>query len=186
MDSAVWRVAAGRTVERRHAVRVVTDGQNWLLAIRRYMIAMTAGNLVWEVAQLPLYTVWRRGTPSEMAAAAFHCLLGDLVIASVTLTFALALFGTPTWPHEKFWTVGSAVILGGVGYTIYSEYANTVLRVSWAYSAWMPTLPVFGTGIAPLVQWLVVPALALTHASSRLSVNTLVGTKKQIDDHRTC
>ena len=96
----------------------------------------------------------------------------------MTFTLALALFGTPHWPHEKFWTVGAAVILGGVGYTIYSEYANTVLRVSWAYSAWMPTLPVLGTGIAPLVQWLVVPALALRHASSRSPVNTLVGTQE--------
>jgi len=53
----------------------ITDRQNWLVAIRRYMVAMTAGNLVWEVAQLPLYTVWRRGTLSDIAAAVFHCLV---------------------------------------------------------------------------------------------------------------
>ncbi len=178
MDSAVWRAAAGKTVERGHAVRT-TDGQAWLAAIRRYMIAMTAGNLVWEVAQLPLYTVWRRGTPSDIAAAVFHCLLGDLVVASVALTLAVALFGVPAWPNEKSWVVGAAVIFGSVSYTIYSEYVNTVLRASWAYSTWMPTLPVLGTGIAPLVQWSVVPALALSHANARLSVSTLVGTKKQ-------
>ena len=55
---------------------------------------------------------------SDIAAAVFHCLVGDLVIASVALTLALALFGTPAWPHERFWTVGTALILGGVGYTI--------------------------------------------------------------------
>lgn len=137
---------------------------NWLIAIRRYLIAMTLGNMVWETAQLPLYTLWGRGTPSAIAAAVFHCVLGDLAIASVALMLAFAFFGASTWPKEKFWEVATAVIALGVGYTIYSEYTNTVQRPAWAYSAWMPTLPVLGTGLAPLAQWLVVPLLALLDA----------------------
>src|SRR5215467_10683065 len=31
------------------------------------------GHFFWEVAQLPLYTLWRTGTPREIAFALFHC-----------------------------------------------------------------------------------------------------------------
>jgi len=35
------------------------------------------------------------------------------------------------------------------------------VRQSWAYSPLMPVLPVTGTGLAPLLQWIVVPSTAL-------------------------
>jgi hypothetical protein len=79
--------------------------------------------------------------------------------------------GSPAWPDKPF-SVMSAVIIGSAGYTIYSEYANTVLLASWAYSGWMPTLPWLGTGIAPLAQWVVVPMLALSFAGSSPRTNT--------------
>ena len=63
--------------------------------------------------------------------------------------------------------IAVAVVGIGVAYTIGSEYVNTIVRRSWSYSEWMPTLPWLGTGLAPLAQWLVVPALALRAARHR-------------------
>jgi hypothetical protein len=66
--------------------------------------------------------------------------------------------------------VFAAVLAGGVAYTIYSEWLDTTVRQSWAYSPLMPVLPITGTGMAPLLQWIVVPstALALTrHVKQR-------------------
>jgi hypothetical protein len=37
---------------------------------------------------------------------------------------------------------------------------NTVVRRSWTYAERMPTLPLFGTGLAPLMQWITVPVVA--------------------------
>jgi hypothetical protein len=37
--------------------------------------------------------------------------------------------------------VAIATVGLGVCYTIGSEYINTVVRRSWAYTEWMPTLP---------------------------------------------
>jgi len=31
---------------------------------------------------------------------------------------------------------------------------------NWAYSEFMPTLPVTGTGLSPLAQWIVIPLIA--------------------------
>jgi hypothetical protein len=40
---------------------------------------------------------------------------------------------------------------------VFSEWLNTEIRGSWAYTLAMPTLPVVGTGLAPLAQWIVIP-----------------------------
>ena len=102
---------------------------------------MAVGNLVWETAQLPLYTLWRTGTPAQIAAAVVHCTLGDMVIAIIILVVALTLFGTPAWPDEKFRRVLMAALAGGIGYTIYSEYVNTGSRASWGGESLMRTVP---------------------------------------------
>jgi len=48
-----------------------------------------------------------------------------------------------------------------LAYTIFSESMNTVWRESWAYSAWMPVVPILGTGLSPFAQWILIPAAAL-------------------------
>jgi hypothetical protein len=49
-------------------------------------------------------------------------------------------------------------------YTGYSEYLNTEVRRSWTYSDLMPRLPGLGIGLSPILQWLLVPAVALIWA----------------------
>jgi hypothetical protein len=129
--------------------------------VRRYLLAVAAGNLVWEVAQLPLYTLWQDGTPGSIAFAVLHCTAGDVAIAAAALTLALVLVGSPEWPTQRFGPVLVACVAVGVAYTAYSEYLNVVVRRAWAYSTLMPVLPGSGIGLAPLAQWIVLPSLAL-------------------------
>ena len=42
-------------------------------------------------------------------------------------------------------------------YTVYSEWRNTTVTMSWAYASAMPRL--FGIGLSPVAQWMVVPAV---------------------------
>jgi hypothetical protein len=137
---------------------------DWLIAISRYLIAIAFGNLLWETAQMPLYALWRTGTAAAIAQAVLHCTLGDVLIATVALVAALAVVGSPAWPNENVVSVAVAVVTVAASYTAYSEYVNTSVRKSWAYTEWMPTLPWLGTGLAPLAQWVVVPVLALAWA----------------------
>src|SRR5262249_40896621 len=136
----------------------------WIRTMRRYLVAVAGGNLVWETAQLPLYTIWRSNTARELALAVLHCTTGDVVIAAVALTVGLVTVGNAQWPDERALAVAFVVVAIGIGYTIGSEYVNTVLRQSWAYTEEMPTLPWIGTGLAPLAQWIIVPSLALASA----------------------
>jgi hypothetical protein len=133
----------------------------WLTAIRRYLVVVALGNFAWEAAQLPLYMLWRTEPSRAIARAVLHCTAGDVAIATVALIIALVAVGNSQWPDEREVTVAVAVLVIGVTYTIGSEYINVVLRRSWSYTEWMPILPWTGTGLAPLAQWVVVPACAL-------------------------
>src|SRR5262245_16873696 len=122
-------------------------GPAGLIAIGIYLIAMTGGNLVWETVQLPLYTIWRTGTPAEITSAVLHCTAGDVLIAAATWAIALASFGFPAWPRERFPRVAGTMVALGIGYTVFSEYMNTVVWQSWAYAEMMPRLSWIGTGL---------------------------------------
>jgi hypothetical protein len=136
---------------------------DWLAAFRRHLAVSAVGNFAWEVAQMPLYTLWRTGTRNEIAFAALHCTLGDVLIAACSLVAALLFLGRSEWPQRRFAPVAIAAVAIGLGYTVYSEAAN-LARGAWAYSELMPTLPWLGTGLAPVAQWLLIPTASLAWA----------------------
>jgi hypothetical protein len=78
----------------------------------------------------------------------------------------LGLFGAPDWPQQRLAPVVVTATIIGVAYAIYSEFVNlnTVVREAWVYSSLMPVVPGLRIGLAPLVQWLIVPPLALIWA----------------------
>jgi hypothetical protein len=118
------------------------------------------GHFFWEALQLPLYTLWRIGTPREIAFALFHCTGGDILITAVTLAAAATLARLFCWrPFD--WRMVLTAIVFGTAYTIFSEWLNVEIRRTWSYTAAMPVLPFLGTGLTPLLQWLIVPTLAL-------------------------
>lgn len=156
MSSATHRDPGPRQI----AARATAPIGDWLIMLRRYLVAIFGGNLAWEFAQLPLYTIWHEGTPREIVFAAAHCTGGDLMIASLALLVALIVAGDRRWPHARFRTVAVIAIIGGLSYTVFSEWVNTQIRGSWAYTGWMPRLPLIDLGLAPFAQWLVIPLLA--------------------------
>lgn len=135
---------------------------NWLQALRFYLGASAILHLAWETLQLPLYAIWSRGTLGEFVFAVLHCMAGDLLIAGLSLLIALLVFGNLSWPSERFTVVIVTAIVIGAGYTVYSEWVNTVVRKTWEYSKLMPTIPIVGTGLSPLMQWLIVPTIVFS------------------------
>jgi hypothetical protein len=154
----------------------MTNSVNWLAALRAYLLTVAAANLVWETAHLPLYTLWQTGTAGENLFAVVHCTLSDLLIALASLTLGLVLAGHRQWPARRFVTVAALTMTSGIGYTVFSEWLNLVVRKSWAYSALMPTISFFGLdlGISPLLQWVIVPGMAL-YAARRIGLSQQVG-----------
>jgi hypothetical protein len=132
-------------------------------AIVRYLGAFAVGNLVWEVFQLPLYTLWRTAGAAYLAFAGLHCWVGDLLIGSASLGLGIMVAGR-FWPSGGCARVAAVTVLLGVAYTVFSEWLNVAVRGSWAYAPAMPRVPPLGTGLSPLLQWIIVPLAAFAWA----------------------
>ena len=129
----------------------------WLREMRFFVFGLFLLNLLWELLQLPLYTIWNTGTPREIVIAVLHCTAGDVSIGMVCLVGALVAEATAGWPNDRFGAVALLTIGAGLAFTIYSEWHNTVVLDTWTYALGMPTL--LDIGLAPLAQWLVIPSI---------------------------
>lgn len=143
-----------------------TSGPDWPIAVRRYLVGSAILHLIWEVLQLPLYTIWSEPI-AKQAFAVLHCTVGDVMIAALTLLMALAVLAPTGRSHCETRPVWLLLLILGLGYAVYSEWLNVSVRRSWAYGPLMPTLPLIGTGLSPLLQWMIVPTLVIRMAIAR-------------------
>lgn len=125
-------------------------------------------NLVWETAQLPLYTLWSEASAGTIAFSVAHCTAGDIAIGAAALIMVLILAREGALSQWRWWRIGVWTALAGAAYTVFSEWSNTAILGSWAYSGLMPVLKLAGIdiGLSPLLQWLVLPPLALVLAGN--------------------
>jgi hypothetical protein len=144
-----------------------TVAADWLAALRAYLMATAVLSLLWETLHLPLYVIGLTGTAWEKAFAVGHCTMGDVLIALASLAAGLVIAGERGWPAQSFARVALLTVVIGILYTVFSEYRNVEVFHGWAYSQWMPRLPLLGTGLSPVLQWLVVPAAALAWVRRR-------------------
>jgi hypothetical protein len=65
----------------------------------RYLPWLAALSLAWEIAQLPLYTLWHEAEPAYIAFAVAHCTIGDVLIGGAidVAGFKLGLSPLAQW-----------------------------------------------------------------------------------------
>lgn len=110
-------------------------------------------NLLWEIVQLPLYTIWETGSFTAKAYAILHCTSGDVLIGIVTFLLSASLS-----KKIQFSALPIFLIMAS-SYTIFSEWLNVHYLQSWQYAEIMPVVPFLGTGLSPLLQWIAIPTL---------------------------
>jgi len=149
---------------------MANDGALWhrdaaarSLILRRYLPWLAGLSLAWEIAQLPLYTIWNEGSAGYKAFAVLHCTAGDVLIGLVSLALALMITRAGPVASWNWAAIARLLVTIGVAYTVFSEWNNTVFRPAWAYSELMPVIRLGGVsfGLSPLVQWLLLPPVAL-------------------------
>lgn len=128
-------------------------------ALGAWLFVSVVLHLAWEIAQLPFYTLWREASPAFIAWAVVHCTAGDGLIALGTYVAASASLRCVDWPWESPGRGLAVLWASGLAWTAFSEWRHVYDLGSWAYAEAMPTFA--GIGLAPLAQWVVVPALAL-------------------------
>ncbi len=131
-----------------------------------YLTIAAIGHLLWETAQLPLYTIWWTGTLRDNIVAVVHCTMGDALITTATVLIAALAARLVGWRSFSSAMVLTTITLG-VAYTILSEWLNVEVWRSWSYSPIMPVLPWLGTGPSPVFQCLLVPGMAFAISGVR-------------------
>lgn len=137
-----------------HAVRtMVTSG--FIARAGLWSALALVLNLTWEIAHVRLYTIWAAADGLSLAWALLHCSLGDVVIALAMFALAGIVLLRADWPASRPWAGGAIVVIGAMAFTAWSEWYNVYRVGNWSYTASMPTI--FGIGLSPLLQWLILP-----------------------------
>lgn len=133
------------------------------LIVFGYLPWLAGLNLAWETAHAPLYTLWKEAEPAYIAFSIAHCTLGDVLIGGIALLLALILGRQRALAGWQWGRIAALAALIGATYTAFSEWMNVTILRNWAYAESMPTLELAGfeIGLTPLMQWLVLPPLAL-------------------------
>ena len=112
-------------------------------------------NLLWEISHLGLYTIWKEADASRIAWAVFHCTVGDTAIALALFAATAIVLWRADWPVSNPWGGGIIFVIAAVTFTTWSEWYNVYRAGAWGYTASMPMI--FGIGLTPLLQWLILP-----------------------------
>ena len=132
----------------------------WRRSLPELSIALWGGlaSVVWEFAQSPLYADHGRGL-FYVLRTRLHCAGGDVLILLAAFYATSLIFRTRFWFLTKGWGPALTFITLGLAYTVWSEWFNTQVALSWEYAPKMPR--VAGIGLAPVIQWILVPSLVL-------------------------
>jgi len=160
MKKAVRDCPAPRGMHGSRAVNIRKDPE---IFIAGWGFVLNAG---WEFLQSPLYSDFHRGV-WHVVWTRLHCAVGDVIILLVAYWIAYLVSRNRSWLLDGG-VLPMVVFVGvGLGYTVFSEWLNTGISGSWEYASSMPI--VFGIGLSPAMQWLVVPPgiLYLAHHRGR-------------------
>nr|WP_306268696.1 hypothetical protein [Pararhizobium sp. IMCC3301] len=117
-------------------------------------------HFAWEILQSPLFSSLDDVSHLAAIRVCLQATLGDVVIGLVAF-WAVALLSGRQWIAALDRRNVIVFLAAGLVITVFLEYLNTEILRRWTYDADMPTLPLFGTGLSPILQWIVVPLVAL-------------------------
>ena len=136
----------------------MTGGQPWTaLAVTSLSL-----NFVWEMLQAPLFEdmlTIPRWTATRMCAQAS---IGDALITLVAYGSIAIIASSRTWIVDLRVRQVVGYLVVGLVATVALELLNVYVLGRWSYAPRMPL--VWGIGLAPIAQWLIVPLIILEAA----------------------
>ena len=118
-------------------------------------------HFVWEFVQVPTYTGMAEMAHWEAIKLCMSASFGDVGFALTAFWIASLAARRRNWILRPTRFPAAIFVAVGIGLTVGFEYYYTNISLRWTYSDLMPLVPPFGTGLSPLLQWLVVPLLVV-------------------------
>ena len=137
-----------------------------------FLVLSFLGHFAWEILQSPLFASLSQVDHFTGIAICLKATLGDLAIALAAFWSAALVSKDRNWVANTGRTALVVFFATGLLATVGLEYLNTEVLERWSYDGMMPTLPVLGTGLSPILQWVFVPLLVLWYMR-RLAIGTV-------------
>ena len=119
-------------------------------------------NFPWELLQSPLYRSMLDAPHWKAVQRCTLATLGDVIIMVLAYECVALAVHTQRWFERP--TLGrlSGFVALGILMTIVMERLALVDQtLGWQYADAMPIIPLIGVGLAPVMQWIVLPPLAI-------------------------
>ena len=118
-------------------------------------------HFVWEFVQVPTYSGMADMSHWEGTKLCLSATFGDVGFALTAFWITAIASRTRGWILcPAGWQIALFIAIG-ISLTVSFEYYYTQVSGRWNYSDLMPLVPPFGTGLSPLLQWLVMPPLVI-------------------------
>lgn len=120
-------------------------------------------NFPWEFRQVSLHADMAQMPHWTAVEACTQAALGDVVIMLNAYWTVCAIVGSRQWLRSASPRQLALFICVGASITVAIELlaVRGLWFATWQYAPGMPLLPGLGVGIAPVLQWLILPPLAV-------------------------
>lgn len=117
---------------------------------------------------MPFYQVPPDHSYSEITKNCTLATIGDVGITLTAFWTVAALARSRQWfRRPRYWQMNLYLFVGLVITIVFEALATGPLN-RWQYADSMPTLPILGTGVVPLLMWLLMPPLTIWFVKRQL------------------
>ncbi len=161
----MWRLERFGAAARR-AVGVVTGSPEFNVATFALLL-----NFAWEILQAPLYAGMAGRPHAQVTQACLRATFGDMVIMLLAYGVVAVVARSRRWIAVESGRQLALFMAIGVVITVGIEWLATRGHwvQSWTYLPAMPLLPGTGIGLAPLLQWVLLPLLTVWFTRRQLA-----------------
>lgn len=167
----MWRPERIRTAVRL-AVGAATGSPEFNVAAFALLL-----NFAWEILQAPLYVGMADMPHAQVTKACLQAAFGDMVILLLAYGAVAAVARNRRWivaasGWQLAWFVAIGIVITA-GIELLATRGYWVQ--SWNYLPTMPLVPSTGIGLAPLLQWVVLPLLTVWFVRRQLACDSRSG-----------
>jgi hypothetical protein len=137
------------------------QGRRWLRSMLLLWLTSLFPHFVWEIWHFRFYECMAKTSYVEAVWMGTKATVGDATIALAAYVLAVPAARSIDWLKSPSIKPVAIYFFAGVSITVLLEYFATEVWNRWSYSEAMPTIPPLGTGLLPVAQWIVVPAITL-------------------------
>jgi hypothetical protein len=141
---------------KRTLIQRVTSTAEFNIGVFAFLV-----NYPWEFLQVPFFDHMPQADHWQAIVTCTRATLGDAMIMLIAFAAVAILWRDRRWVRDP--TPKQIAVFVGIGVlvTIGLEWHATEITRRWSYAPTMPVLPPLGTGLMPILQWLLLPPLVL-------------------------